>query len=82
MAETYLIDTASVASGDFQEWANQSFDIAVNNVYPGVVVNQALSQEYIDQAIEVSKTNIMMGGRRLADLMVQIYGNQQQLFLQ
>jgi hypothetical protein len=45
-------------------------------------VNQALSQEYIDQAIEVSKTNIMMGGRRLADLMVQIYGNQQQLFLQ
>ncbi len=45
-------------------------------------MNQALSQEYIDQAIEVSKTNIMMGGRRLADLMVQIYGNQQQLFLQ
>jgi len=39
MAETYLIDTASIASGDFQEWANQSFDIAVNNVYPGVVVN-------------------------------------------
>jgi hypothetical protein len=35
MAETYLIDTASVASGDFQEWANLSFDIAVNNVYPG-----------------------------------------------
>ena len=45
-------------------------------------MNQALSQEYINQAIEVSKTNIMMGGRRLADLMVQIYGNQQQLFLQ
>jgi uncharacterized ubiquitin-like protein YukD len=50
MAETYLIDTASIASGDFQEWANQSFDIAVNNVYPGKyflrMVSNALNRPF------------------------------------
>lgn len=50
-------------------------------VFLDVVVNKALPQSYIDQAIQVEKTQVMMGGRRLADLMVQIYGTQQ-LFLQ
>ena len=50
-------------------------------VFLDVVVNKALPQSYIDQAIQVEKTQVMRGGRRLADLMVQIYGTQQ-LFLQ
>jgi len=35
MVDPYPIDTAKIAPGQFQEWANQSYNEAINYVYPG-----------------------------------------------
>lgn len=37
--------------GDFKEWADYSFKVAKTKAYPGVVVNEPLSDEYVAQAV-------------------------------
>ena len=46
-----------------------------------MTAGKSLSTEYIATANTIERENIMMGGRRLADLMVSIYGGNG-LFLQ
>jgi len=41
MVESNPIDTTQVYPGDFQEWANQSYNEAVNYVYPGKYSSKA-----------------------------------------
>lgn len=40
-----------------------------------VVVNKALPDDYVQACDQASRERMMYGARRLADLMVQIYGN-------
>lgn len=61
--------------GDFQKWADISYELAKSDVYPGVVVNEKLSDEYVANAVNILSTQMMYGGYRLNNLLQQIYGN-------
>jgi len=39
IASGHPISKNHLADGDFQQWADDSFNLASSNVYPGVVVN-------------------------------------------
>jgi len=39
------------------------------------VVNEPLSEEYVNNAIDILKTQIMYGGYRLNNLLQSIYGS-------
>lgn len=80
IASAYPIDKSKLMEGDFQGWADQSFEIAKADVYPGVTVNEKLSDTYVDNAVDVLKTQIMYGGYRLNKLMQQIYGTSSSSF--
>ena len=47
----------------------------------GVVVGQALSDSYVTKANNAIRERMMFGARRLADLIVQVYGSRAELFL-
>jgi len=77
---TYPVTDAEVLPGQLQMWAAEAFDIAVEYVYPGVIDNgkgtdEPLTDEYIAAAEPIIKKQITLGGRRLAELIKQIYPN-------
>jgi len=74
IAGAYSIDKSKLYNGSFLAWANESYKLAEEYSYPDVVVNEALSSEYVAQAEEVLKTHMMYGGYRLNNLLQQIYG--------
>lgn len=74
IASAYPINKNNLNNGDFQAWADQSFELAKSQTYPGVEVNEKLSSTYVAQAADTLKTQIMYGGYRLNNLMQQIYG--------
>lgn len=47
----------------------------------GVVAGQALSDAYLTKANDATRERMMFGARRLADLIVQVYGSRAELFL-
>lgn len=68
--------------GNFQEWATEGYNNSVQYVYAGYTNGQPLTDEYMATAEGVAKESIMKGGRRLADLIVELYNaNQPALFL-
>jgi len=69
LASGYKVDKSEIYEGDFQKWADLSFEIAKAQVYPGVTVNEKLSDAYVAQAADTLKTQIMYGGYRLSKLM-------------
>jgi hypothetical protein len=46
MSTTYPVNSANILPEDFEGWANESYDIAVNYVYPGFVTGQTPSASY------------------------------------
>jgi hypothetical protein len=46
MATDYPVNSADILPEDFEGWANESYDIAVNYVYPGFVTGQTPSASY------------------------------------
>jgi hypothetical protein len=74
IAGQYKIDMNKLYDGSFLAWANESFDLAKDYTYPTVEVNEPLSDEYLAQAEEILKTNIMYAGYRLNNLLQSIYG--------
>jgi hypothetical protein len=53
----------------------------VNYAYPGFVTGQTPSAQYQATATPVVETNMMLGAARLADLISNIYGTGNGLFL-
>jgi len=83
MVEKYDVDINKLHGGDYQEWASESFDDAVNLAYKPFVPGQDPDDEYKANAEPVARSRIMYGGARLADLMVQIFGDASKMvFLQ
>lgn len=78
------IQDEKVKAQDFNAWAQESLEIAISTVYDGFVPNEKPTQEYMDRAFEVLETRMHYGGKRLADLMTDIYGDTDSiaLFLQ
>ena len=81
MATDYPVDSSSIASEQFQTWAQDSYELAVNYVYPGFVTGQIPTTDYDNKAIPVITQNMMLGAARLASLVEFIYGSNS-LFLQ
>jgi hypothetical protein len=81
MASDYPVNSANILSEDYMGWANQSFDISVNYVYPGFVTGSTPSTQYQNTAKPIVTANMMLGAARLANLIEQIYGTNS-LFLQ
>ena len=69
----YPIDQSKLALRDYEAWAEEDLDIAINYVYKGFTAGEAPSDEYLATASQVIKTRIMYGGWRLADLIKDIY---------
>jgi len=81
MSATYPVDSSNILSEDYASWASQSFDIAVNKVYPGFVTGQVPSTTYDNAGVPAVEANMMLGAARLANLIETIYGTNS-LFLQ
>jgi hypothetical protein len=77
----YPVDDSKLFDADFMQWAVEGYELSATLVYPGVMtgidinIGQPLTEEYIAEMDQVSRERMMYGARRLADLMVQIYGN-------
>ena len=73
MVDKYPVDMKKLHSRDYQEWATEGYNHAVNDVYAGFVTGEAVSIGYKVNAEAICKDRIMYGGRRLADLLVNIF---------
>jgi len=71
--QAYPVDSTSILPLDWNVWANQSFDLAVQYAYPGFVSGQIPSSQYQATAMPIVKSNIMLGAARLANLIEAIY---------
>jgi hypothetical protein len=69
----YPQSPSSILPLDWNTWAQQSYQLAVDYAYPGFVTGQVPDQQYQDTALPVIKNNIMLGGARLANLIEAIY---------
>jgi len=67
--------------GDFAAWALESYNLAVEYVYPGFTDGTIPTADYEAIAKTVIEHNMAIGGARLAALIESIYG-QNNLFLQ
>jgi len=75
MVTPYPVDVAKLHNGDFEEWATEGYSNSVNYVYKNFADGQKeVDQAYKTQAEGICKSRIMYGGRRLADLMITIFG--------
>jgi hypothetical protein len=67
------VDKTLLFDGQFSTWASEGLSLAIDDVYPGVVAGQSLSDDYVEQASEILKSRIMYGGYRLSNLLKSIY---------
>ena len=74
LVKTYPASSADLASLDPKVWANDSFAIANSFLYKGITVGTALTDEYVKQGEIDAKTQIVIGGTRLANLLISVYG--------
>jgi len=70
MWAAYPALSSKLHSLDFNEWAQESFDLAKTTVYPGVTAGKALSDAYVTAANDAIRGRMMYGALRLADLIV------------
>ena len=54
------------------DWANQSFQIAEDFVYAHIKEGDALPDDYLDQAKTYAEKQIVLGGTRLANLLMSL----------
>jgi len=74
LVSTYPATQDDVASLDPKVWANDSFKIASDFLYNTVKEGDKLSAAYVTQGQIDAKKQIVLGGTRLANLMISIYG--------
>ena len=67
--------SSDLASLDPKVWAQDSFAISKDFLYKTVTPGDALSQDYVAQAQVLAEQQIVIGGTRLANLMISIFGS-------
>jgi hypothetical protein len=65
---------AQLQEEDFQKWADESYDIAVKNVYTNIREGNPVSESYKQNAREIVKKRLTLAGYRLGDLLNKIFG--------
>lgn len=58
---------------NYENWAEESYQLAQSFVYEGIQEHQKPSDEYIKDGIVLSRMRIALAGYRLADLLREIY---------
>jgi len=76
------IDPEWIKSEQFSTWAQEDYAIARDYVYAGFEEGKVPSEEYKARALPKLEERMALGGRRLAELIKDIYGNSTALFLQ
>lgn len=84
LSANYPVDSSAVKAGDYAGWAQESLEVAQDYVYNGFTTGQIPSEEYQQKAVEELQYRMMVGARRLAEAMKDIYGGNsaESLFLQ
>ena len=84
LADKYPIDESAILDGQFSTWAQENLKIAEETAYPGF--SDPVTEEYKAKAIPVLEERMMLGGRRLYQIIVDIFGQSTEispdLFLQ
>jgi hypothetical protein len=75
LVKTYPASSSDLDSLDPKVWAADSFAISNSDVYKNVKEGDKLSDEYIQQGAIDAKKQIVIGGTRLAHLMIEVYGS-------
>jgi len=75
-----LIAKHSISSSEARNlnpmsWAQASHEIAVKYAYNNIDEGEKVSQDYIDQTQTLAENQVVLGGNRLANLMVSIFGD-------
>lgn len=76
MVKEYPVEEDKLYGGNFLVWAHESYMDSKGNVYPGFEVGVKPNDEYRAMAAKICRERIMYGGARLADLLVQIFEDQ------
>lgn len=72
--EDYKNDLKNHKKAD--DWCTESYETAINFVYKGLTPGDEIPQWYIDQGRVIVQRRIALGGRRLADTLLEIYRTQ------
>lgn len=76
LATNYPYDSDLLYPEQYQQWADEGLEISIEDVYPGIVEDQMPTEAYQLNALDAIRPRIIIGGRRLADLIVNIYDKQ------
>ena len=74
------MDASAVHSGDFQEWADESYQMAKDFVYPDFVEHVVPTEEYKETRLPLLEERMVLGGARLAALIEEIYSDSTVVF--
>jgi hypothetical protein len=72
---------SDVTSLDPHVWAMDSFKISEDFLYDGITQDQLLSSDYIAKAQQLAERQIVLGGYRLAHIMIDLFGKGSSKFL-
>lgn len=72
-----LDDVTDLKSLDPAVWAKDSFEKSENFVYSDITENAKLPADYVKNGVSIAEKQIVIGGFRLAHVLMSIYGNQE-----
>ena len=72
LSDKFPIDEKTILDGQFSTWSKENEKIAEETVYPGF--SDPVTDEYKEKAIPILEERMMLGGRRLYQIIVDIYG--------
>lgn len=62
-----------------EEWAYESFEVSKNTTYPHMIKTTQADEQYVDLTFQTCKKRVVLGGLRLANLVISIYSNSSQM---
>lgn len=71
----YNVTAKEAGTYDPMVMAQESFDMAVNTVYPGITDGVTISKEYLDKCIPAAERRVVLGGIRLGRQLQFLLGN-------
>ena len=82
LMDTYPMDHSVISDLNPSRWAMDSFELTKSVVYTGVKEGEEVSQEYKDKGLTISEEQVVIGGNRLANLLMSLGLTAETKFLQ
>ena len=79
MVQEYPADEDDSNEVDYTKWATESYNKGKDFAYNGFQYNTPLTDEYKQKAYEITRYQLMLGGRRLAKVMRHIFGEKERI---